>query len=325
MGGKDTEMTVKTTTVALESAIFQGTSIRRTSQKFNLRSESSARFEKGTKQADVTTALDYAAAMIVELAGGQLTSGIVSSNDFTAKDVTVSITLTKINRSLGLTLNQAEVVAIFDRLGFTTTVTDETFDVTVPPRRWDIAIEADLIEEVARIYGYDNIPNTLPQAGSTIGELTKAQQLARDVRTTLEGAGLSEIISYSLTTAEKAVQFTKLPTEHLTALAMPMSEERSTLRVNLISGILDIVHYNLARGNDSLALLKLGKSLLNLTMKQIIVLQNYHKLPLHSLVKRMIFTRLKVLLKRYYFNLTMSVLKQTNRLLNCILVVQLVS
>ena len=259
MGGKDTEMTVKTTTVALESAIFQGTSIRRTSQKFNLRSESSARFEKGTNQADVTTALDYAAAMIVELAGGQLTSGIVSSNDFTAKDVTVSITLTKINRSLGLTLNQAEVVAIFDRLGFTTTVTDEKFDVTVPPRRWDIAIEADLIEEVARIYGYDNIPNTLPQAGSTIGELTKAQQLARDVRTTLEGAGLSEIISYSLTTAEKAVQFTKLPTEHLTALAMPMSEERSTLRVNLISGILDIVHYNLARGNDSLALYEVGQ------------------------------------------------------------------
>ncbi|MDN6207990.1 MAG: phenylalanine--tRNA ligase subunit beta, partial [Lactococcus sp.] len=231
----------------------------RTSQKFNLRSESSARFEKGTNQADVTTALDYAAAMIVELAGGQLTSGIVSSNDFTAKDVTVSITLTKINRSLGLTLNQAEVVAIFDRLGFTTTVTDEKFDVTVPPRRWDIAIEADLIEEVARIYGYDNIPNTLPQAGSTIGELTKAQQLARDVRTTLEGAGLSEIISYSLTTAEKAVQFTKLPTEHLTALAMPMSEERSTLRVNLISGILDIVHYNLARGNDSLALYEVGQ------------------------------------------------------------------
>ena len=259
MGGKDTEMTAKTTTVALESAIFQGTSIRRTSQKFNLRSESSARFEKGINQADVTTALDYAAAMIVELAGGQLTSGILSSNDFTAKDVTVSITLTKINRSLGLTLKQAEVVAIFDRLGFTTTVTDEKFDVTVPPRRWDIAIEADLIEEVARIYGYDNIPNTLPQAGSTIGELTKAQQLARDVRTTLEGAGLSEIISYSLTTAEKAVQFTKLPTEHLTALAMPMSEERSTLRVNLISGMLDIVHYNLARGNDSLALYEVGQ------------------------------------------------------------------
>ena len=259
MGGKDTEVSAKTTTIALEAAIFDGTSIRKTSQKFNLRSESSARFEKGINQADVTNALDYAAAMIVELAGGTLTKGIVANNDFTAKDVTVSITVDKLNRSLGLSLDTAAIISIFDRLGFTTAVTGDQLDVTVPPRRWDISIEADLIEEVARIYGYDNIPNTLPQAGNTIGELTPAQRLSREVRTTLEGAGLSEVISYSLTTAEKAVQFTKLPVAQLTALAMPMSEERSTLRVNLISGLLDIVSYNLARGNDRLALYEVGK------------------------------------------------------------------
>ena len=259
MGGKDTEVSAKTTTIALEAAIFDGTSIRKTSQKFNLRSESSARFEKGINQADVTNALDYAAAMIVELAGGTLTKGIVANNDFTAKDVTVSITVDKLNRSLGLSLDTAAIISIFDRLGFTTAVTGDQLDVTVPPRRWDISIEADLIEEVARIYGYDNIPNTLPQAGNTIGELTPAQRLSREVRTTLEGAGLSEVISYSLTTAEKAVQFTKLPVAQLTALAMPMSEERSTLRVNLISGLLDIVSYNLALGNDRLALYEVGK------------------------------------------------------------------
>ena len=259
MGGENTEITDSSTSVALESAIFDGTSIRKTSQKFNLRSESSARFEKGINHADVETALDYAAAMIVELAGGTITSGVVSSNDFVAQDVTVSITLDKINRALGLTLNSADVVAIFDKLGFTTAVSGETFDVTVPPRRWDIAIEADLVEEVARIYGYDNIPNTLPQAGNTIGELTGMQAFRRDVRTNLEGAGLSEVISYSLTTAEKAVQFTKLPTDNLTALAMPMSEERSTLRLNLISGMLDIVRYNLARGNDTLAVYEIGQ------------------------------------------------------------------
>ena len=259
MGDKDTEVSAKTTTIALEAAIFDGTTIRKTSQKFNLRSESSARFEKGINQADVTNALDYAAAMIVELAGGTLTQGIVANNDFTAKDVTVSITVDKLNRSLGLSLDTAAIISIFDRLGFTTAVTGDQLAVTVPPRRWDISIEADLIEEVARIYGYDNIPNTLPQAGNTIGELTPAQRLSREVRTTLEGAGLSEVISYSLTTAEKAVQFTKLPVKQLTALAMPMSEERSTLRVNLISGLLDIVSYNLARGNDRLALYEVGK------------------------------------------------------------------
>ncbi|MDR1605476.1 MAG: phenylalanine--tRNA ligase subunit beta [Streptococcaceae bacterium] len=259
MGGATTEITAESTTVLLESAIFEGSSIRKTSQKFNLRSESSARFEKGINQADVGLALDYAAAMIAELAGGTITSGIVSSNDFVAQPVSVKITLDKLNRALGLQLNQADVLAIFDRLGFSSTVTQEIFEVTVPPRRWDITIEADLVEEVARIYGYDRIPNTLPQAGNTIGELTPAQKLRRAVRTTLEGAGLSEVIAYSLTTAEKAVQFTKLPTDTLTTLAMPMSEERSTLRLNLISGMLDIVRYNLARGNDNLAVYEIGQ------------------------------------------------------------------
>ncbi|GFH40942.1 phenylalanine--tRNA ligase subunit beta [Lactococcus insecticola] len=259
MGGENTEITDKSTSVALESAIFDGTSIRKTSQKYNLRSEASARFEKGINQADVEVALDYAAAMIAELAGGKVSAGVVSNNDFTAQDVIVSITLDKINRALGLTLNQADVVAIFDKLGFTTLVTADTFAVTVPPRRWDIAIEADLVEEIARIYGYDNIPNTLPNAGNTIGQLTPMQKFRRDIRTNLEGAGLSEVISYSLTTPEKAVQFTTLPTEHLTTLAMPMSEERSTLRLNLTSGMLDIVRYNLARGNDTLALYEVGQ------------------------------------------------------------------
>lgn len=259
MGGQNTEITDSSTSVALEAAIFDGTSIRKTSQKFNLRSESSSRFEKGINQADVITALDYAAAMIVELAGGQVAAGVVSGKAFQANDVTVAITLDKLNRALGLTLSEMDVLAIFDRLGFSTQVVDETFQVTVPPRRWDISIEADLVEEVARIYGYDNIPNTLPQAGNTIGELTPMQKLRRQVRTNLEGAGLSEVIAYSLTTPEKAVQFTHLPTENLTGLAMPMSEERSTLRLNLVSGILDIVSYNQARGNDSLAIYEIGQ------------------------------------------------------------------
>lgn len=259
MGGENTEISESSTSVALEAAIFDSTSIRKTSQKFNLRSESSSRFEKGINHADVEIALDYAAAMIAELAGGKIAAGVVSSNDFTAQDVTVSITLDKLNRALGLTLSETNVLAIFDKLGFTTSIDNGKFDVTVPPRRWDIAIEADLVEEVARIYGYDNIPNTLPQAGNTIGELTPAQKFRRDVRTNLEGAGLTEVISYSLTTPEKAVQFTKLPAENLTELAMPMSEERSTLRLNLISGMLDIVRYNLARGNDNLAIYEIGQ------------------------------------------------------------------
>lgn len=257
MGGLDTEITEKSTNVVLEAALFDGASIRKTSQKFNLRSESSARFEKGINEADVTLALDTAAAMIAELAGGKVLNGVVESNDYKPQSVDVAITLTKINSSLGTDLTIDQVVAIFDQLGFETSVDGENIVVTIPPRRWDITIEADLVEEVARIYGYDNLPSTLPNAGNTIGELTPMQKLRRDTRTVLEGAGLTEVISYALTTPEKASQFTKVSTE-LVSLAMPMSEERQTLRNSIIPGMLDIVNYNMARGNSDLAIYEVG-------------------------------------------------------------------
>ncbi|OFI49231.1 phenylalanine--tRNA ligase subunit beta [Floricoccus tropicus] len=257
MGGLDTEITEKSTNVVLEAALFDGASIRKTSQKFNLRSESSARFEKGINEADVTLALDTAAAMIAELAGGKVLNGVVESNDYKPQSVDVAITLTKINSSLGTDLTIDQVVAIFDQLGFETSVDGENLVVTIPPRRWDITIEADLVEEVARIYGYDNLPSTLPNAGNTIGELTPMQKLRRDTRTVLEGAGLTEVISYALTTPEKASQFTKVSTE-LVSLAMPMSEERQTLRNSIIPGMLDIVNYNMARGNSDLAIYEVG-------------------------------------------------------------------
>ncbi|OFI47562.1 phenylalanine--tRNA ligase subunit beta [Floricoccus penangensis] len=257
MGGLDTEITEKSTNVVLEAALFDGASIRKTSQKFNLRSESSARFEKGINEADVTLALDTAAAMIAELAGGKVLNGVVESNDYKPQSVDVAITLTKINSSLGTDLTIDQVVAIFDQLGFETSVDGENLVVTIPPRRWDITIEADLVEEVARIYGYDNLPSTLPNAGNTIGELTPMQKLRRDTRTVLEGAGLTEVISYALTTPEKASQFTKVSTE-LVSLAMPMSEERQTLRNSIIPGMLDIVNYNMARGNSELAIYEVG-------------------------------------------------------------------
>ena len=257
MGGLDTEITEKSTNVVLEAALFDGASIRKTSQKFNLRSESSARFEKGINEADVTLALDTAAAMIAELAGGKILNGVVESNDYKPQSVDVAITLTKINSSLGTDLTIDQVVAIFDQLGFETNIDGENLVVTIPPRRWDITIEADLVEEVARIYGYDNLPSTLPNAGNTIGELTPMRKLRRDTRTVLEGAGLTEVISYALTTPEKASQFTKVSTE-LVSLAMPMSEERQTLRNSIIPGMLDIVNYNMARGNSDLAIYEVG-------------------------------------------------------------------
>lgn len=258
MGGLDSEITATTTTIALEAALFDPLAIRLTSKKFNLRSESSARFEKGINQATVAAACDAAAVMIAELSGGQVLKGAVEGATVDVAPVSVAITLDRINRYLGTKIDQAEVEEIFAALGFTATLDNETYLVSVPPRRWDISIEADIIEEVARIYGYDRLPSTLPSGETVAGRLTHEQMLTRKVRTILEGNGVSEAISYALTTEDKAQQFT-FTSSQVTRLDWPMTEDRAVLRLNLIAGLLDDLAYNLARKNSNVALYEIGR------------------------------------------------------------------
>lgn len=258
MGGLDSEITETTTTVALEAALFDPVSIRRTAKQFNLRSESSARFEKGINHATIAEANDVAAAMIVALAGGEVLTGAVAGAEVTVEDVTVPITLQRINQYLGTNLTSTEVNEIFEALGFDYQETNETYSVVVPPRRWDIQIEADIIEEVARIYGYDRLPSTLPSGETVAGSLTAEQTGTRTIRTLLEGSGLNEAISYALTTEEKSRQFAMKET-NITRLDWPMSEERSVLRMNLISGLLDNVNYNVARKNTDVGFYEVGR------------------------------------------------------------------
>ncbi|WP_314913167.1 phenylalanine--tRNA ligase subunit beta [Streptococcus constellatus] len=258
MGGSETEISPKSRRVVLEAAVFDGTSIRQTSGRLNLRSESSSRFEKGINLATVTEALDAAASMIADLTRANVQAGIVSAGQVDTSDVEVASTLADVNRVLGTELTYTDIEDVFRRLGFGLTGNAEKFTVSVPPRRWDIHIEADLYEEIARIYGYDRLPATLPKDDGTAGELTETQKLRRKVRTIAEGAGLTEVISYALTTPEKAMQFSMKPS-NLTELMWPMTVERSVLRQNMVAGILDTVAYNIARKNKDLALYEIGK------------------------------------------------------------------
>lgn len=258
MGGQSTEIDSASQTVVLEAAVFDGQSIRKTSSRLNLRSESSSRFEKGINYDTVGQALDYAAAMLDELAGGQTLAGQVEAGSLPTEPVQVSTSLDYVNVRLGTQLTMADIQDIFAKLDFPVAGNEERFTVTVPRRRWDIAIQADLVEEIARIYGYDKLPTTLPEAAGTAGELTSTQKLRRRVRTIAEGAGLSEIISYALTTPEKAVQFTQNPT-NMTELMWPMSIERSALRQNIVAGMLDTIAYNVARKNKDIAIYEIGK------------------------------------------------------------------
>lgn len=258
MGGLDTEISDETTTVALEAAVFDGHRIRKTSRRENLHSEASMRFERGVDVAAVREALDAAAAMIAELGEGQVVKGVASVNEPETTPVKIKTSASHINKVLGTELTVEQIQAIFDRLGFETTVAADELTVYVPTRRWDIAIEADLVEEVARIYGYDNLPTTLPAGQTTPGSYTPAQKLIRQARQTLEATGLDQAISYGLTTEEKAKRFAleeALPTN----LDFPMSSEHTTVRMNLISGLLDDLAYNAARKVNDVALYEQGR------------------------------------------------------------------
>ncbi|WP_407408222.1 phenylalanine--tRNA ligase subunit beta [Peribacillus sp.] len=257
MGGVNSEVKNDTTTVIIESAYFAGTVVRKASKDHGLRSEASARFEKGVDPARVREAGERAAQLIAQYAGGTILQGTAEVDELTMEPAVISITLEKINTLLGTDMSVAEVESIFKRLQFGVALDNETFTITVPTRRGDITIEADLVEEAARLYGYDNIPATLPVGAATPGQLTDYQMKRRKVRRTLEGAGLYQAVTYSLTSEDKAAQFA-LNARDSIRLAMPMSEERSQLRLSIVPQLLEVVKYNNARQLDSLALYEIG-------------------------------------------------------------------
>jgi phenylalanyl-tRNA synthetase beta chain len=169
----------------------------------------------------------------------------------------VSISLEKINKVLGTSLQVKEVEDIFTRLQFETAVEDAIFTVTVPTRRNDITIEEDLTEEVARLYGYDHLPTTLPVGSAIPGGLSKYQKKRRTVRKYLEGAGLYQAVTYALTNERKVQQFA-LEKRDPVRLAMPMSEERALLRQSIVPQLLEVLKYNGARQNENLAIYETG-------------------------------------------------------------------
>jgi phenylalanyl-tRNA synthetase beta chain len=257
MGGANSEVTSDTTTVLLEAAYFTGGTVRKASKDHGLRSEASARFEKGVDPNRVRAAGERAAYLIAKYAGGEVLEGASEVDTLTVEPAVVSITLEKINNVIGTNLTVADVEAIFERLQFAVSSEGETITVTAPTRRGDIKIEEDLIEEVARLYGYDNIPKTLPIGSATPGKLSDYQKKRRIVRQYLEGAGLFQAVTYSLTSEEKAAQFA-LEKRDFIRLAMPMSEDRSILRLSIMPQLLEVVKYNSARQNDSLAVYETG-------------------------------------------------------------------
>jgi phenylalanyl-tRNA synthetase beta chain len=260
MGGANTEVTAETTDILLESARFDGGSVRRTSRQLGLRSEASLRFEKEVDPARVRPALDRAAGLIARLAGGRVAGGVAEALARMPEPVKVRLTLERVNGLLGTALSAEEVGALLSRLQFAVEPDgDGAWTVAVPTRRGDISRDVDLIEEVARLYGYDKIPATPIVGPTTTGALTKPQAIRREIRSLLTHAGLYETVSYSVTSPARLEPFPDLTGGvRPIPLAMPMSEERSVLRTALLPSLIEAAAYNLSRKTGDIALFEIA-------------------------------------------------------------------
>ncbi|MGP4041643.1 phenylalanine--tRNA ligase subunit beta [Gracilibacillus sp. D59] len=262
MGGADSEVSEQTTTVLLEAAYFAGQTVRKASKEFDLRSEASNRFEKGVDPNRVRKAGERACQLLQEYAGATVLDGVVEYDQLDYAEKKVTIWTPTINNRLGTTISNDEIADILRKLNFNYDQDGETYTVYAPTRRQDIVIFEDMVEEVARIYGYDNLPFTLPSGGAQAGGLTKEQELKRHVKRLLEGTGLSETVTYSLTSKERATELVspEVAEEMVSSvsLAMPMSEEHSTLRLSILPEMLSSVAYNLARKQANVAYYELG-------------------------------------------------------------------
>ncbi len=236
MGGADSEVHEGTTNILLEAAYFDPQTVRKASKDHGLRSESSVRFEKGVDPDRVKRAGLRAAQLLSQYANGEVLDGVVDHDELSYEENVVTITTSRMNHVLGTDMTDEHIQDILRKLGFSYKQTGEEFEVSIPTRRGDITIFEDMVEEIGRMYGYDDIPFTMPGGEGNAGGLTKHQSLRRKVRHYLEGAGLSEAVTYSLTTEERAQMLVSpdVKNEDLRPvnLAMPMSEEHSHLWVS---------------------------------------------------------------------------------------------
>ena len=255
MGGLSTEVEEDTKNIIIESAIFDSVKIRRTSKKI-LRSEASNRFEKGLDPKRTYMAMERSCALLEKYANATIVGGMVEYNKVIMEDKKVDLYLDKIERVLGIKISKEEVVDILNRLKFVVEDNGEYLIVTVPSRRIDVSIQEDLIEEIGRIYGMDNIKGKLPVLNTISGKYDKTR---RSIKHKMADMGLNETMSYTLIPNGEAHKFTKDSFEEIT-LNDPMSEDRNTLRYSLLYSLKEIYNYNKARNNSNISIFEMGKS-----------------------------------------------------------------
>lgn len=262
MGGLDSEVTEATTTIILESAVFKGSSIRRTARALGMRSEASGRFERGVNAEYSPVALDRAAQLLQELMEDiTVAKGVVDVYPAPAEARTVSFTVAAVNSYLGTDISAERMQEILTTLSFTWTQDGDVITVGVPSWRGDVTVMPDIAEEVARIYGYDFIPNTTPWASLNSGTMSDKKLLTKAIRQTLVTQGLSEIITFSFMHTDSLKKLLIPETDsryQAVPILNPITEEFPVMRTTLIPSMLDTAARNLAQKNHDLWLFEAG-------------------------------------------------------------------
>lgn len=255
MGGLDTEITENTKNIIIESAVFDSVKIRKTSNKI-LRSEASNRFEKGLDPNRTYMAIERACHLLEKYAEGTVVGGTAKYDNIDKQEKKIDITVENINSILGTVIDKKDILDVFRKLDFKYEDNEEKITVIVPTRRIDISIKEDLIEEVGRIYGVDNIKGknmTLPIRKGTF------DRTSREIRNRIINLGLNETLSYILVNSKEAKMFTKGENEEIRILT-PLTEEKSVLRQSIITSLYKIYNYNKARNVENISIFEIGKT-----------------------------------------------------------------
>ena len=255
MGGQGSGVETTTRDVFLESAFFNPDAIAGRARRFGLATDSSFRFERGVDFAATRHALERATQLLLEICGGS--AGAISEvRGQLPVRAAIALRRSRVARVLGIALDNDQIATLFKRLQFDFTANGDDFRVTPPSFRFDLSIEADLIEELARLHGYDNIPALAPQAALTILPYSELQRPLAYIQKTLVARDYQEIVSYAFLEAQ--VERELCGNEHPVALQNPIASNLAVMRSSLIGGLVGALRFNLNRKQSRVRLFEVG-------------------------------------------------------------------
>lgn len=259
MGGENSKITDDVTTMLFEAATFDGTNIRKSGKKLGMRTDAQAKFEKGLDPNNAIDAMNRACQLIEELGAGEVVGGVVDVYPVKKEPITITYNVDKINALLGTDIDEDTMVAYFEKLELT--VDREKKEVLIPTWRQDLERLADLAEEVARFFGYDNIPMTLPSGSATAGGLSEKMQHENMARDIVEAYGFMEGMTFSFE-SPKVYDKLLLPADDVLrksiAIMNPLGEDYSVMRTSAVGGMLTSLATNYNRRNQNVRLYELA-------------------------------------------------------------------